>query len=224
VVFSIAFVPGVTVAKWTRLWDERRPETPLVVIPVPVDEQTAVLHDGRADLSFVRLPAGGDGLSLIRLYEEVAVLVVSSDHAIADLESLTVADLAGLQLHEHPASIPDAIELVAAGVGAIVVPHAIARLHARKDVVARPITDAEKTQIGIAWPADATTQDVEEFVGIVRGRSAQSSRGAQTPEAVVQKTAPAKAAQKKTPAKPARHTFVPRSTAKPNGKRRRQGR
>lgn len=177
--FTIAAVAGVTLTKWTRAWEERRTDVPLAVTRVPTDDQVAVLHDGRADVSFVRLPVDDDGLSVIPLYREAPVVVAPKGHAIESAEQLTLADLRGETiLSGDPA---DAIDLVAAGVGVIVVPQSIARLHARKDVIARPVTDAPDTGIALAWLAAETTELVEEFIGIVRGRTARSSRATPTP-------------------------------------------
>lgn len=209
--FSIAFVPGVTITKWTRIWEERRPETPLAFEPVTTAEQATVLHAGRADVGFVRLPVEREGLSVIRLYDEVAVVVLPVDHELAKREELSLADLAGLTLHPESADVAATVELIAAGVGAAVLPHAIARQNSRKDVVARPVTDAEQTQIAIAWLEENTTDDIEEFVGIVRGRSAQSSRGVPTP--------PTEKPQRKPSQKPAT-----KNTRKVVPRRRRQGR
>ncbi|QAY73108.1 hypothetical protein ET445_06850 [Agromyces protaetiae] len=69
------------------------------------------------------------------------------------------------------------IELVAAGTGYAVVPHGVARLHHRKDVVAIPLADAPPTRIALVWFAARDDADIQEFVGVVRGRSARSSRG-----------------------------------------------
>ncbi|TQL48077.1 LysR substrate binding domain-containing protein [Homoserinimonas aerilata] len=168
-------VPGVTVAKWTRAWQERRRNSPLIVTPISEAEQIEVLHDGRADLSFVRLPIEREGLSVIRLYGEVAVVVVAKEHPVSLFESVTEAELESEVVRtEDPA---DAVEVVAAGVGVLRVPHSVARLHARKDVVAVPVSDAAETEIAVVWLAENTTPDIEEFVGIVRGRRPGSSRG-----------------------------------------------
>jgi hypothetical protein len=71
-----------------------------------------------------------------------------------------------------------------------IVPQSIARLHARRDLTYRPITDAPTTDIALAWVADDRALDpleraaVQDFIGIVRGRTARSSRGsADTPAA-----------------------------------------
>jgi DNA-binding transcriptional LysR family regulator len=187
----IAFVPGVTITKWSRIWEERQPEVRLEFVPGAEADQLAVLHDRRADVSFVRHPIELGAVNAIRLYEELPVVVASSDDPIAELPTVTLADLAGYTVHETPAMpLPDAIALIAAGVGVVVVPHSVARLHSRKDVVAKQVTDAPETVISIAWLADAVLAEnsgspdhnlgelIDEFVGIVRGRSANSSRSA----------------------------------------------
>jgi DNA-binding transcriptional LysR family regulator len=180
----IAFAPGVTVGKWTRRWAERHPELAIEVFPVPETEGVAALLERQATLSFVRLPIERDGLSVIRLYGEVAVLVVPRDSELATLEALPEAQVDGLaQVAEYSPQRPvkDAVALVAAGVGFLRLPHSLARLNARKDIVAIPIEDAPETEIALAWLRDETTELVEEFVGIVRGRTEASSRANPTP-------------------------------------------
>src|SRR5699024_2653252 len=74
---------------------------------------------------------------------------------------------------------PDALDLVAAGVGLVLLPQSLARLHHRKDLTYRPIEGAAiaQSQVALIWPADGTSDLMEEFIGIVRGRTANSSRG-----------------------------------------------
>lgn len=176
--FTIAFVSGVTLTRWTTAWAERFPRQPLAFLPIDPAEQVSVLHDGRADVSFVRLPIEQNGLSVIPLYSETAVVVVPKAHPVSLFETVTLAELAAEDRVPENLPVGDAVELVAAGGGILVIPQSMARLHARKDVVARPVTDAAETRIAIAWLAERTTPQVEDFVGIVRGRTASSSRGA----------------------------------------------
>ncbi|MEU7138405.1 LysR substrate-binding domain-containing protein [Nocardia sp. NPDC046473] len=184
----VGFVPGVTVSKWTRIWSERFPDTSLEVVAVPMGEQEAALREGRVDLCFVRLPIDRDGMSAIPLYRELPVVVVPKDHPISVFEQVSMADLADERMQDASDidAVEGAIELVAAGVGVAVVPHSIARLHARRDLVYRTVTDVANTEIALAWPTDRTTDVVEDFVGVVRGRSERSSRSpvarAKTPE------------------------------------------
>lgn len=147
--------------------------------------------DEQADVVFARLPIDESGLSVIRLYSEEHVVVASADHGFADVDDVSRADLDGLTVHDPLAPIDDTIALVAAGVGVVVLPHAIARAHNRKDLISRPVVDAEQTHIAIAWVTDRESADIEEFVGIVRGRSANSSRAIPTPP--TEKPAPGKA-------------------------------
>ncbi|MFE7934556.1 hypothetical protein ACFU6S_38735, partial [Streptomyces sp. NPDC057456] len=65
----------------------------------------------------------------------------------------------------------------AANIGVLVVPQSLARLHHRKDLTYRTVVDAPRSDIGLAWPEDATTELVEDFIGIVRGRTVNSTRG-----------------------------------------------
>ena len=52
----------------------------------------------------------------------------------------------------------------------------VARLHARKDVTYRPVSDLPPTTVGLAWLVDNDDPRVQTFIGIVRGRSVNSSR------------------------------------------------
>jgi DNA-binding transcriptional LysR family regulator len=192
--FTIAFATGVTLTRWTTAWQERRPRTPLAFVPTGPETQIAVLHRGEADVSFVRLPVASEGLSVIPLYAEAPVVVLPKDHALADLDGVTLADLDG---EDRLSASADAAELVAAGGGILLLPQSIARLYTRRDVVTRPVVDAEETRIALVWSTEHTTPEIEEFVGIVRGRTANSSRGVQEPvEPAPKKPLPQKARPK----------------------------
>jgi DNA-binding transcriptional LysR family regulator len=197
-VFRLAYVPGVTPAKWVRIWAERLPDIPLELAQVPVAEAPELLRDGGADAGLVRLPVDRTVFSAIPLYTETTVVIVPKDHLVAAVDEVSVAELADeLVLHplddvfgweappgrpafERPATTADAVELVAAGVGVLVVPQSLARLHHRKDLTYRPVTDAPESSVALCWPEDATTDLVEDFIGIVRGRTVNSSRGRRT--------------------------------------------
>ncbi len=174
----VAFVPGVMPDKWARRWAERMPRVPLQLLPVEDGDQTAVLYDGRADMAFVRLPVDTESLHVIPLYREVPVVVVPKGHFVEAADEVTVADLADEHRHDvPPLSVKDAIEAVAAGTGIVVVPLSVARLHQRKDVAVRPIVDLPEHPVGLAWPRDVDDDRFDAFIGVVRGRTANSSRG-----------------------------------------------
>ncbi|MFD2393349.1 hypothetical protein ACFSSF_05245 [Dietzia aerolata] len=67
---------------------------------------------------------------------------------------------------------------MAANVGLLVLPLPYARSLSRRDVVVRPLEGVPATRMGVAWSAAREGEElIDEFVGIVRGRSAASSRG-----------------------------------------------
>ena len=153
------------------------------MLPVEESNQTAVLHDGRADMCLVRLPVDDeDQLHVIGLYDEVPVVVVPRGHFVEAADEVTLADLEDEIVHEvPPLSAQDAVATVAAGVGVVILPMSVARLHHRKDVVQRPVTDAPATRVALAWRRDLDDDRTDTFVGVVRGRTAHSSRGTTAP-------------------------------------------
>ncbi|MFD5052070.1 LysR substrate-binding domain-containing protein [Streptomyces tendae] len=195
--FRLAYVPGVTPDKWVRIWNERLPDVPLALTQVPAGGAAGVLLDGGADAGLVRLPVDRTLLSAIPLYTETTVVLIPRDHLVTAADEVTVADLADeIVLHplddvldwerlpgrpalERPATTADAVELVAAGIGVLLVPLSLARLYHRKDLTYRTVTDAPASGVALSWPEDAHTDLVEDFIGIVRGRTVNSTRGRQ---------------------------------------------
>ncbi|WP_221508212.1 LysR substrate-binding domain-containing protein [Streptomyces candidus] len=200
----MAYVPGVTPTKWVRIWKERLPDVPLTLVPVTPAEAFGVLRGGGADAGFVRLPVDRTDLSAIPLYTETTVVVIPKDHVIAAVEEITADDLAdelvlhplddtldwerppGVAANERPETTADAIELVAAGVGVLVVPQSLARLHHRKDLTYRTVTGTPESRVALSWPQSGSGEPpelVEHFIGIVRGRTVNSTRGPSLPAA-----------------------------------------
>lgn len=192
----VAFVPGVTPDKWARAWRERNPRIRLELVPIEEPAQRAVLDAGEADMTLARLPVDLESpapLHCVRLYDEVPVVVAALEHFVAAADPdtpLASAELAEEQLVlPHPSgwrptadqlkfppmSAKDAIEVAASGAGIVIVPMSVARLHHRKDVVHRPV-DLEPTTIGLIWLRSADSPVHQDFVGVVRGRRASSSR------------------------------------------------
>ncbi|MFF9260829.1 LysR family substrate-binding domain-containing protein [Streptomyces longwoodensis] len=193
--FRLAYVPGVMPAKWVRVWGERHPDTPLTLLQATAAEAPVLLRDGSADAALVRLPVDRTVFSAIPLYTETTVVVAPKDHLVTAADEVTLDDLAdevvlhplddvlgwdrlpGEPAFERPATTADAIELVAAGIGVLIVPQSLARLHHRRDLTFRPLTDAPQSGVALSWPEEATTDLVEDFIGIVRGRTVNSTRG-----------------------------------------------
>lgn len=195
-VFRLGAIPGATPGKWIDIWNERMPQTRLDLVPVAVADQRRALLDGEADAAIVRLPIDRDGLHVVPLYDEVPVVVCSRESHLTAADELELGDLAGEVLivpadavldvdvpgalapvFPAPADTADAIATVAAGVGVVILPMSLARAHHRRDVDHRPLRDGPSSSVALAWVAERTTPAVEVFVGIVRGRTANSSRG-----------------------------------------------
>lgn len=172
--FVVAFVPGVTPGKWERIWRERMPRSPLEVRPLPRDAALAALRGGTADMALLRDVAADEELHVIPLYRERPVVVAPKDHPVAAFEELALAELEGETILEGEGA--DTVELVAANVGLALMPMSVARAHSRRDVVARPLVDAPDSGIGLAWPREADDPRIDAFIGIVRGRTPNSSR------------------------------------------------
>lgn len=187
----IGHVPGVTLTKWRRIWAERHPRDRLGVEAVSVAQQRAVLDDGLVDMCFVRLPVDATGLHIIPLYEEQPVVWLSKDHELAALDEITAQDLAEVRVIEDAAAA--SIELATYSAAVLRVPMSIARSGSRKDLVYRPAVDAQTTTVGLAWRTDDTHPLIDEFIGVVRGRSANSSRTVQERRKSAPKSPPTRA-------------------------------
>ena len=198
--FRVGFVPGVMPDKWGRTWAERMPRRPLDLVPLGDGDGVAMVRAGELDMCFVRLPVDREGLHLIPLYDEQPVVVVAREHPVAAYEEIDVGDLADEHLLQDPDTVPawrdvatevrdgtrhpvpamtlrQAVESVAAEAGIVVVPLSLARLHHRKDVVAVRVTGVPTTKVGLTWRVDDEDERVQAFIGVVRGRTANSSRG-----------------------------------------------
>lgn len=223
---TLGYVPGGTPAKWARTWAQRHREVPLQLHPVAAADAADAVRAGAVDMALLRLPTDTSGLAVIGLYDETTVAVVPTDHVLTAVDAITAADLdgeptllplddvvgwvgaPGVLVDHRPETTQDAMELVAAGIGALIVPQSLARLYHRKDLRYRPITNAPTCPVALAFPEGPQPPLVEEFIGIVRGRKPDSSRG-QT------ESAPKRTAREKTLAKQAARAAAGKIARKP---------
>ena len=127
------------------------------------------------------------------------------------------------------------LELVAAGVGLYIVPMSIARFYHRKDLTYRPVAGLDLYPVHLVWPrapkGEPRSEELEallqDFIGIVRGRTATSERGSETRQARAERIAAEKAKEKaKARAANARREArdKKRANAKKNGNARQHAR
>ncbi|TGY84736.1 LysR family transcriptional regulator substrate-binding protein, partial [Cellulomonas shaoxiangyii] len=144
-------------------------------------------------------PATRDGWAVVPLWEDRAVVVVPREHLLTVVEAVDLADLREEPLlvpaddvlgaeaavgADQVTEVPDtatALDLVASGAGVVVLPHALAREHADKRFAVREVPELPGSPVVLVWHRDAEHPLVQELVGIVRGRTAGSSRGDGTP-------------------------------------------
>lgn len=214
----VGFVPGVTVTKWRRIWAERFPTVALELVEVPVAGQRRAVVEGDVDMCFVRLPVDTEGLHAIPLYDEAPVAWMSKDFLLAALDEVTAEDLADVRVIED--AEPESIELASYSAAVLRVPMSIARSGSRRDMVYLPVVDAPPTTVALAWRADNELEWIDEFIGVVRGRSADSSRTAR--DRTARQGGADEATKQPAKAKPARRApHPPRPAARGRRPRRR---
>ena len=188
VTLRIGFVLGSTPDKWSRAWRHQQAER-LELVPIEEADQDAALRE--YDACIVRLPVETTDRHVVRLYNELPVAVMGVEHLLTLAEQLSTADLEEEQLVlPHPSgwtpaveqlswpamSVKDAIETVAAGTGVVIVPMSLARLFHRKDATYRIVTDLEPSTVALVWDAANDGDRIQTLVGVVKGRTARSSR------------------------------------------------
>ena len=230
---NLGYIPGATPAKWSRIWADRHPDTALTLHAVAAADAAAEVRAGTVDVALLRLPTDTSALAVIPLYEEITVAVIPTDHLLSAAEEILAADLdgepmllplddvvawgdaPGIPLDHRPETTQAAMELVAAGIGALIVPQSLARLYHRRDLTYRPIADGPKCAVALAFPEGPQSALIEEFTGIVRGRKPDSSRGRVQP-------APKRTAREKALAKQAARAAAGKVARRPVPKKRRQ--
>jgi DNA-binding transcriptional LysR family regulator len=195
--FTIAFMPGLIVTEPARELGRAHPELAVEVLRTGWDTQTAVLHDGRADVSYVRLPVDRHGLQLKPLFSEPRVAVLPIDHPLAGKEQASVRDLADDHLLQHPDAVPEwrdiatelrrrrrtspprfshtveeKLENVASGRGIVILPETTAVYYRRADIAYVQLTDLPPAQTALAWSSTRRSPLITEFVEIATTRLA----------------------------------------------------
>ncbi|MDN5617515.1 MAG: LysR substrate-binding domain-containing protein [Kocuria sp.] len=212
---TVGFVPGIMPDKWFSRWDERFGNiTPLTRLALNEGAGVEALRSSAAHMALLR-PDDEHGrpdateFHAVRLFDEKPVVVLPVDHVLTLLDEVPVEELAEEFMMQDPTSIPewaeassryraqnprrlpsmrdtsDGIELVAAGIGLMIVPMSVARHHHRKDLTYRVVEDMPPRPVDLVWLRDdrgnrapEDEEILQEFVGIARGRKASSSRGA----------------------------------------------
>ena len=189
--FTVGFMPGLIVTAEIRVLTSRHPELSVDVVRTSWDDQTEVIHDGRVDVSYVRLPVDSRGLALRPLLSEPRVVVLPTEHRLAGKQQITITDLAEEHLLQDPDAVPEwrdiatelrdvgrrpvvpyyrsveeKLEHVAAGSGVIVLPLSTATFYTRPDITYVDIEDIPPNHVSLAWDSSRRSPLIDEFVAI----------------------------------------------------------
>ena len=188
VTFTVGFMPGLTITEPVRALGAAHPDISVEVLRTDWTDQIAVLHDGRADIGYVRMPVDLTGLQSLLLFTEPRVAVVPTSHRLAGKEKVSIGDLADEHLLQHPEAVPEwrtvatelrdrprptvvearsveeKLERVAAGRGFSVLPQSTASYYQRPDVAWMPITDIPPNEVRLAWVSARRSPLIAEFV------------------------------------------------------------
>jgi DNA-binding transcriptional LysR family regulator len=188
--FTIGFMPGLIVTEAVRALASRHPQLAVGVLRTGWDDQTAVLRDGRADVSYIRLPADQSGLQVRPLLAEPRVVALPADHRLAGKDAISIADLADEHLLQDPAAVPEwrdtatemrsrhrrdapvfrtveeKLEHVAAGHGIVLLPLSTAVFYTRPGVAYSHVSDIPPGQVCLAWDAARRSRPIQDFAAI----------------------------------------------------------
>ncbi|WP_342319432.1 LysR substrate-binding domain-containing protein [Corynebacterium mayonis] len=190
----LSFVTGTEPGKWLRRFSQA---TTHGLDAAADDDPLAVLAAGKCDLTLVRLAderVTGEH-HVVRLYDETPGVAVSKDSVFAEVgEPVLFSDLAGEIVNftfEVGADYNDlraALQVVAANVGVAYAPLPLLQALSKKQVVPLALRGGEPvpTEIALVWKKSEDSDAIQDFVGVAKGRTLNSSR-AQAPSANVKK-------------------------------------
>lgn len=198
--FTVGFMPGLIVTGAVREFSRRHPGLSVEVVRTGWDDQTRVIHDGRVDIGYLRMPFDTQGLTTRDLLTEARVAMLPADHPYAGRSDLGIRDLADEHLLQDPDAVPEwrdiatelrapglrpaepalrtveeKLENVAAGRGVIVMPLSTATYYTRPDVTHVPLRDVPPNQVRLAWDSSRHSSLIGEFVTVAAEHDATAT-------------------------------------------------
>lgn len=222
---TLSFVTGTEPGKWFTRFRERTHHGRLKVIDA--DDALGELIESRASLALARLPDTriDDRFYTVELYRESPGVAFPKDYFLA-AETGTIrpealdGEIINWSIPDNgevdAAAVRDALQIVAANVGVVIAPRPLLKVLSKKLVEHRDFAGSTETHIALVWKKEEDSPAIQDFVGIARGRTANSSRLA----------VPKRTAREKTLAKQARRQGDKPNTPtrKPAGKKIRKRR
>lgn len=191
---TIAFVTGTEPGKWFRRYEELSSNR---LSTVPSTDPFSLLAPGeepeteKADIALMRLPDPrvGEEHHVVRLYDEAPGVAVPKDSIFAEMgEAVAERDLEGeicnftyapgADSAESIDELRTALQVVAANVGIARAPLPLLKALSKRQVVPLALNGTADggTEIGLVWLKARDAEDVQDFVGVAKGRTVRSSR------------------------------------------------
>jgi DNA-binding transcriptional LysR family regulator len=192
-IFTVGFMPGLLVTAAVRALSAVHSDLTVDVIRTSWNDQVEVVHDGRVDVSYVRLPIDQAGLKLVSLFSEPRLAALPADHRLAGKETVSITDLADEHLLQDPDAVPEwreiapetrnrnnrrpippmrtveeKLEHVATGHGIVILPRSTTNFYRRPDVTCIPVEDISPNQVSLAWDASRRSRLVYEFADLAK--------------------------------------------------------
>jgi DNA-binding transcriptional LysR family regulator len=198
--FTVGFMPGLIVTGAVRVMQNRHPQLTVNVLRTGYDDQTEVIRDGRADVSYIRLPADQRGLQSRPLLTEPRIAALPDDHRLAGKTAISIADLAAEHLLQDPDAVPEwrdiatelragsrpsapvfrtveeKLEHVAAGHGIVLLPQSTAAFYTRPGVSYAQVTDIPPNQVCLVWDAARRSPLIQDFAAIAADHAPVADR------------------------------------------------
>jgi DNA-binding transcriptional LysR family regulator len=166
----VGFAQGLSVLAAVRDFGDAHPDVDIERLSLNWYEQAEALHDGRADVGYLRGSFDGQGLRTVQIGSEATVACMPAGHPLAARRKLTTSDLAGQAMFDaearRTATIEEKFELIAAGHGVTLVPRSVARYYARPGLAHRTVTDAQPYHLCLAVATGRRQQHLEDFLTI----------------------------------------------------------
>lgn len=183
---TLSFATGTEPDKWFHRYTERTNHGGLET--AVNDDPLGQVLAGEAVLGLVRLPDArvDDQLHQVTLYEEQLGIALPKEHTLSLLDTLDTADLADEIINYRadttgfidPADIRPQLQVVAANVGTVIAPRPLLKALSGKQIEHRKFVDpsATPTTIALVWWKENDSDAIQDFVGIAKGRTPNSSR------------------------------------------------
>lgn len=183
---TLSFATGTEPDKWFHRYTDRINRGGLHT-EAHDDPLTKVLS-GSVILGLIRLPDARitDEFHQVKLYTEQLGIALPKDHTLSLLDTVSESDLAGEIINYwadtsgyiDPAEIRPQLQVVAANVGVVIAPRPLLKALSGRQIHHRAFaaTNTAPTTIALVWRKEQDSDMVQDFVGIAKGRTPNSSR------------------------------------------------